>query len=131
MELNSDKDFVWESVEELKARIAKNHLLIIASPASITLARRCQMVPPRPGWRSSAAIFRFNLAKDTLTRIDEFAESVRPLMRKEFVGLRVGEGIELALKNSPLYLFTGGIVDPTYKNVWLRGQAFRYECTVD
>jgi DNA-binding transcriptional regulator YiaG len=126
-ELYGDKVFVLENVEELKARFGKRHLLIVGSPGSNHLARRCQLVPPRSGWRSTAAIFRFNVAQSTLRKIDEFVESVKELKRKQLVGRRAEESTELVLKNSLHNLFTGGIVDPTARNYWVRGQALRSE----
>jgi transcriptional regulator with XRE-family HTH domain len=98
-ELYGDKVFVLENVEELKARFGKRHLLIVGSPGSNHLARRCQLVPPRSGWRSTAAIFRFNVAQSTLRKIDEFVESVKELKRKQLVGRRAEESTELVLKN--------------------------------
>ncbi len=86
VELYGDKIFVLEGVDELKARFGRKHLLIVGSPGSNHLARRCLLVPPRPGWHPAAAIFRFNLPQFKLQKIEEFLESLAGLRSKQLVG---------------------------------------------
>ncbi len=122
VELYGDKVFVLESTEELKARFGKKHLLVVGSPGSNHLARRCLLVPPRPGWHPATAIFRFNLSQYTLhEKIEKFLESLQGMRTKQLVGKRADEAIERDMKNWLHYLFTGGILDPTHTDHWARG----------
>ena len=121
VELYGDKVFVLESASELRARFGKKHLLIVGSPGSNHLARRCLLVPPRPGWRPAAAIFRFNLPQHTLAKIEQFLEPLPGMRPQQLAGKRAEEGTERDMKNWLHYLFTGGIVDPTHTDHWLRG----------
>jgi hypothetical protein len=121
VELYGDKVFVLESVDELKARFGKTHLLVVGSPGSNHLARRCLLAPPKVGWRSAAAPFRFNLPQFYLKEIELFLESLRGLRPKELVGKRAEETTEKNMKHWLRYLFTGGIIDPTNRGFWIRG----------
>ena len=121
VELYGDKVCVLESTEELKERFGKKHLLIVGSPASNHLARRCLLFPSKRDWRPAAAIFRFNLPQHTLQKIEKFLESLSGLRTKQLVGKRADEGTEKDMKNWLHYLFTGGILDPTNTHYWVRG----------
>jgi len=126
VELYGDKVFVLESAEELKARFGQKHLLIVGSPGSNHLARRCLLEPSLPGWRPAAPIFRFNVHQYTLRRIEDLVSSLHGMTSKQLVGKRADESTERDMKQWLHYLFTGGILDPTYSGYWLRGHEIPY-----
>lgn len=121
VELYGDKVFILESTEELKERFGRKNLLVVGSPASNHLARRCLLYPSRRDWHPAAPIFRFNLPQYTLQKIEKFLESLAGLRTKQLVGKRADEDTERAMKNWLHYLFTGGILDPTHTHYWVRG----------
>ena len=121
VELYGDKVFVLESAEQLKARFGDKHLLIVGSPGSNHLARRCLLASPRAGWRPAAPLFRFNLPQYTLQKIEAFLETLHDLRAKQLVGKSGEESTERDMKHWLHYLFTGGIIDPTHTHHWVRG----------
>ena len=121
VEIFGDKIFILENLDELKARFSQRHLLVVGSPGSNHLARRCLLGPPKAGWLPAAAPFRFNLPQFYLNEIEKFLESVRILGAKGLVGKRADDTTEKSMKHWLRYLFAGGIIDPTNTGFWLRG----------
>jgi hypothetical protein len=121
VELYGDKVFVLETYEQLRERFGQKHLLVVGSPGSNHLARRCLLGRPKTGWLHAAPIFRFNLPQSVLQKIEEFVESLDGLRPRELVGKQAEEQTERAMKNWLRYLFAGGILDPTHTGHWVHG----------
>jgi hypothetical protein len=121
VELYSDKVFVVEDVDELRERFGKKHLLVVGSPGSNHLARRILLDPPLKEWSRAASLFRFNVPQHALREIERLLEPLRGLKAIQLAGNRADESTERAMRNWLRYLFTGGILDPTHENFWIRG----------
>jgi hypothetical protein len=123
VEIYSDKMFVLETADELKKRFGEKHLLVLGSPASNHLARRCLLARQDriKGWQPAAPIFRFNLPKFVLKNIEAFISSVEGKKAKELAARQEDPSTSNNMKTWLHYLFTGGILDPTHSNHWLRG----------
>jgi len=122
VEVFGDKVFVLENVETLKRRFGEKHLLVIGSPGSNHLARRCLLPQPSPGWTHAAPFFRFNPRPNILRHIENLLQDLREFSPKQLVGRSADQQIERELKHSLHGLFTGGILDPTYKDLWIRAE---------
>jgi transcriptional regulator with XRE-family HTH domain len=117
VEFLTDKMFVLEDVEHLKKRFAERNLLVVGSPCSNHLARYCHLTPPRDGLRDAVPIFRFNVPQVTLESIEDRLKQLGALSQKQLVGVHEDEITTDRLKHLLKYLFTGGIIDPSYDNV--------------
>jgi hypothetical protein len=119
VEFFSDKIFVLEGPKELRARFGKKNILVLGSPGSNHLCRRLHLATPTEV-RRGVPIFRFNVGPWTLDGIEEFLLGLRGLNSKELVGKQGDPRTNRSLRHSLRQLFTGGIVDPTNQNLWLR-----------
>ncbi len=123
VEIYGDKIFVREKPDRLKARFGRRHLLVVGSPASNHLARRCMLAQPVAGWRTASPIFRFNVPQTVLQNIELSLEKLDGLSRRELVGKQAEERTEAEMKTWLRYLFQGGILDPTNTDLWIHGHA--------
>jgi len=123
VEIYGDKMFVLEDADKLKKRFGEKHLLVLGSPASNHLARRCLLSRQNrvKGWQPAAPLFRFNLPKFVLQNIESFISSVAGMTAKELVAKQDDQSISSNMKAWLHYLFTGGILDPSGGPHWLRG----------
>jgi hypothetical protein len=121
VQIYSDKWFVMEPEERLKARFSKMNLLIVGSPASNHLARRCLLAHAPAGWRRAVPVFRFNLPQGILRQIEGLLGELAGLNAKQLVGRTGDPKTERSLKVWHHSLFSGGILDPSYHNLWTRG----------
>jgi hypothetical protein len=119
-EFYSDKVFVLESVSELKARFGKQNLLVIGSPGSNHLARRLLLSNPTAGWKRGVPFFRFNLPQFYFQEIENFLSKLRGKNAQQLVGEKGNPDTEAQVKFWLRFLFTGGILDPTYARKWIR-----------
>jgi len=117
----TDKVFVLEDVEHLRARFGKTNLLVIGSPASNHLTRRLHLAKPPTGWRRGAPIFRFNPPRSKLAEIEGFLDSLNDLNRQQLAGKQADPNTATQMKFWLHHLFIGGIVDPCYRGRWKRG----------
>jgi hypothetical protein len=115
VEFLTDKVFVLESADQLRERFAKRHLLVVGSPGSNHLARRINLVRPIPGWRPATPIFRFNPPQSTPQEIEAFLDSLKNRRALELPVLQVEEQTERQVKHWLRFLFSGGIIDPSYE----------------
>jgi hypothetical protein len=121
VQLYGDKLFLTEPEEKLKERFGKMNLLVVGSPASNHLARRCVLAKPPSGWRRAVPIFRFNFPQGILAQIEGLLGGLVGLNTKQLVGMAGDPKTEQGLKVWLHSLFSGGIIDPCYHNLWTRG----------
>lgn len=122
VEFYGDKIFILATEEELKDQFGKRNILVIGSPASNHLSRRLLLAKPPHDWhRRAVPIFRFNLDQQILEEIENFLRSIAHLNAKQLVGKQGDPATERQMKHWLHYLFTGGIIDPSNHDLWLRG----------
>ncbi len=115
VEFLTDKVFVLESADQLRQRFSQRNLLVVGSPGSNHLARRIHLCRPIEGWRPATPIFRFNPPQATLQEIEALLESLKTRRALELPGVQIGEQTERQVKHWLLFLFAGGILDPSYE----------------
>lgn len=122
VEFYGDKIFVLASEEELKERFGKKNLLVLGSPASNHLSRRLLLAKPPLEWpRPAVPIFRFNLDQQILQQIEGFLSGIVSFNARQLVGKQGDPDTEREMKHWLHSLFAGGIIDPSYRDLWLRG----------
>jgi hypothetical protein len=120
VEFYGDKIFVIEGAADLKKRFGKTNLLVIGSPGSNHLARRCLLSEPKPGWRRAVPIFRFNLSRHVIEEIEKLLDGLAPLNAKQLVGKAGDPQTAKEMSFWLRALFSLGIIDPTEVPLWLR-----------
>lgn len=121
VEIFGDKIFILASDDELRERFGKTNILVVGSPAANHLARRC-LVSNRSGWRPAVPIFRFNFDQQIIGHVEDLLKSVAPFNARQLVGKQGDPDTDRQVKHWLHDLFTGGILDPSYRNSWLRGR---------
>lgn len=119
-EFYGDKVFMLESVAELKERFGKRNLLVVGSPGSNHLTRRLLLSPPAQGWRRGVPVFRFNLTQFYFQEIENFLGKLRGRNPQQLVGEKGNPETAAQVKFWQRFLFTGGILDPSYHGKWVR-----------
>lgn len=122
VEFFGDKIFILASVEELRERFGKTNILVLGSPAANHLARRCLLKKRRLGWRPAAPIFRFNFDQEVIEDIESLLDKISTFNARQLVGKQGDPDTDRQVKHWLHDLFTGGILDPTNHDSWLRGR---------
>jgi hypothetical protein len=125
VELLTDKLFVLESEEQLRKRFGETNLLVIGSPGSNHLARRIHLSPPLPGWRRGVPIFRFKIPQEILQEIEDLLADLAGLNAKQLAGKQADPATDRDIRFRLKYLFTGGILDPSFHDFWVRAVALK------
>ncbi len=120
VEYYGDKVTMLETPEQLRDRFGQKNLLIIGSPGSNHLARRCLLFPPRHGWRAAVPVFRFNFDPEIISQIEGFLDDISGLSPKQLVGKKDEQQTERNMSFWLRMLFTGGILDPSDHGRWTR-----------
>jgi transcriptional regulator with XRE-family HTH domain len=124
VEFYTDKVFVLESEVQLKKRFGRKNLLLMGSPGSNQLTRRCHLATPPAGWRRAVPIFRFNALQQRLSDIEDLLKALSSFVSPQrLVGAQESPEAQRNMKFLLQNLFHGGIIDPTYRDLWLRGTA--------
>jgi len=122
-EIYTDKIFRLESTAQLKKRFSERNLLVIGSPASCHLHR--MILHPPKDWRDPAPIYRFNMPGTVLQDIEAFTAGLLGKNRKQLVGMFGEADTQVSTKVWMRQLFSGGIVDPGFRDLWLRAVELR------
>lgn len=121
VECFGDKVFLLEPFEQLQERFGKTNLLVIGSPGSNHLSRRLLWSKRPTGWHGRGVpLFRFNLMQFYIDEIEDFLRKIERLNHQQLVGVKGDPKTEDYVKFLCRFLFTGGIVDPTYAKRWIR-----------
>lgn len=125
VEFFGDKVVVMENIEQLRKRFGKTNILVVGSPGSNHLARRCLMRKPLPGWRAAVPIISFNIHQHVLEQIEKYLDSLSGRNAAQLVGEQGNPQTKKQLKHWLHCLFGGGIIDPTNHDWWKRADDVR------